>query len=157
MNNFENNKDIQWNNSEKKNSNWFKEKWESLKSFLEWKKNDVIWNSSEKSKWLKDLVVDSSLLDLEKWSKLSDSEVETKGELAKLQKNEKVVNQQELSQQIMQNSEKYKWRSSGAVQWIENAAMTVEDDIKNWNQEENSIARTLLQAANSIMDTENKA
>lgn len=158
-NNIEHNS---WYNAENEDKNWFHRQWESVRSFFEWNKSDVIWNSGAKSEWLKDLVVDSSLLDMEKWSELSDSEIDTKEQLdqffEKWKKNKKdLLNQKELSQQVIHNSEKFQWRSSEAVHEIENAAMAVENDIKNWGKEENPIARILLKTANWIMDTENKA
>lgn len=166
MNNYiENNnenKDIQRGNFEKKNSNWFKERRESLKSFFEWKKNEVIRIFNKKSEWLKDFIVDSNLLDTEKWSNLSDSEVETKKELAEFLDNSQenitgVSNPEKILSQKWYDVSKFKGRSSEIVQEIENLAMNVEDEIKNYNDEENSIARALLHAANLIMDTENKS
>lgn len=160
--NSKNNKDIQWSDNEKKNSNWFKERWESLKNFLEWKKNDVIWNSSKKSEWLKDLVVDSSLLDMEKWSELSDSEEKTREELTgffdKWQKDKgNVSNKEKFSQQAWYDAARFEGRSPEAVQEIENSAMKLEDEIKNWDKEENPVAKALYGAVDSIMKTENKA
>ena len=91
MNNFENNqnKENQWNNIEKKNTNWFKEKWESIKNFLEWKKHvDEIQVKEEirrKAEDLKDSAIDSTLdnlnLDMQEWLELQDSDDKTKEEL----------------------------------------------------------------------------
>ena len=160
--NIENNKDIQWENIEKKDSNWLKRWRESFKSFLEWKKNDVIWNSSKKSEWLKDLVVDSSLLDLAEWSELSDSEDKTKEELNQFfDKWEKdkgnESNKEKFLQQVPYDVARFEGRSQDAVQEIQNSAMKLENEIKNWNQEENPVAEALLRVVDSIMDTENKA
>jgi len=160
--NIENNKDIQWENIEKKDSNWLKRWRESFKSFLEWKKNDVIWNSSKKSEWLKDLVVDSSLLDLAEWSELSDSEDKTKEELTQFfDKWEKdkgnESNKEKFLQQVPYDVARFEGRSQDAVQEIQNSAMKLENEIKNWNQEENPVAEALLRVVDSIMDTENKA
>lgn len=161
-NHIENNKDIEWNNNEKKNSNWFKKRWESMKHFFEQKENDTIKDYNKKSEWLKDLVVDSSLLDMEKGSELSDSKTETKEELTKIfdrrQKDPKdVLNHKELSQQILQHTEGLQWRPTKVVHEIENLALNVENDINNYEEEENPIARSFLKMAKWIMDTENKA
>ena len=155
--NSKNNKDIQWSDNERKSSNWFKEKWESLKNFLEWKKNDVIWNSSKKSEWLKDLVVDSSLLDVEKWSELSYAEKKTKGELTNLKDEGSVSNKEKFSQQVWYDAAKFKGRSPEAVEEIENSATELEDKIKNWDKEGNPVAKALYGVVDSIMKTENKA
>lgn len=161
-NHIDNNKDIEWNNNEKKNSNWFKKRWESMKHFFEQKENDTIKDYNKKSEWLKDLVVDSSLLDMEKGSELSDSKTETKEELTKIfdrrQKDPKdVLNHKELFRQISQHTKRLQWRPTKVAHEIENLAMNVENDINNYEEEGNPIAKSFLKIAKWIMDTENKA
>lgn len=142
-----------WYNVEDQGTNRFKRKRESVRDFFEWKKNDVIKSSNKNSEWLKDLMVDSKLLDMEKWSELSDSEIDTKEQLDQLfeqwKKNKKdVLNHKELSWEILHNYERFQNRSPEVVEQISTSAAKIEDEIKNWKKEENPIARFLLKMAN---------
>lgn len=150
-----------WFNLESKDSNWLKRQWESIRNFLEWKqkadKIKVEEEVSENSEKLKQSAVDSTLenlnLDMEKWSEISDSEIEIKGELDQiLHKWKKDIKQvpthKEMSQRIING------RSPEVSQQISNSATKVEDEIKNWENEENPIARSLLKMANWLMNTE---
>ena len=150
-----------WVSIENRDSNWFKRQWESIKNFLEWKqkldKLKVEEEASESSAKLKESAVDSTLenlnLDMEKWSEISDSEVEIKEQLDQiLQKWKKdtkqVLTHKEMSQRIING------RSPEVSQQISNSATKVEDEIKNWENEENPIARSLLKMANWLMNTE---
>ena len=171
MNNFENNqnKENQWNNIEKKNTNWFKEEWESIKNFLEWKKHadkiKVKEEISRNAENLKDSVIDSTLdnlnLDMQEWLELQDSDDKTKEELNKFFE----IWKQELKNDIEQpweaelrerlfNSERFGKRSPDIVREVAKSATKIENEIKNWKQEENSVARSLLKIVNWIMWTE---
>ena len=98
-------------------------------------------------------MVDYKLLDMEKWSELSDSEIDTKEQLDQLfeqwKKNKKdVLNHKELSWEILHNYERFQNRSPEVVEQISTSAAKIEDEIKNWKKEENPIARFLLKMAN---------
>lgn len=169
MNNHIENKDIQWNNIEKKNSNWFREKRESIKNFLEWKKNidkiQVEEETSRKAENLKDSAIDSTLdnlnLDMQEWLELQDSDDETKEELNKffekwkkeLKDDIDTTEEKELSVKLLQSS-RFKNRSPETVQQIAKSAIKIESEIINWKQEKNPVARSLLKIVNWIMWTE---
>ena len=169
MNNFENSKDIHRNNIEKKNWNWLKEKWESIKTFLEWKKDvDEIRlkeETSERTEKLKDSTIDSTLdslnLEMQEWLELSNSDIETKDELNQFFekgknefKDEKAIPQEkELSQQLLKNN-KFKNRSPEAVREIAHSDTKLENEIKNWKQEKNPVAKSLLRVVDRIIWTE---
>ena len=169
MNNFENNKENQWNNIEKKNSNWFKEKWESIKNFLEWKKDideiQVEEETSRKTESLKDSAIDSTLdnlnLDMQEGLELKDTDDETKKELnqffekwkEELKDDAQTLEEQELSQKLLQ-SERFKSRSPETVQQIAKSATKIENEIKDWQKEKNPVAKSLLKIVDWIMGTE---
>lgn len=169
MNNFENNKENQWNNIEKKKSNWFREKRESVKNFLEWKKNideiQVEEETSRQTENLKDSAIDSTLdnlkLDMQEWLELKDSDDEIKKELnqffekwkEELKDDEHTPEEQELSQKLLQ-SDRFKNRSAETVQQIAKSATKIENEIKDWQKEKNPVARSLLKIVNWIMWTE---
>ena len=169
MNNFENNKENQWNNIEKKNSNWFREKRESIKNFLEWKKNvdklKVEEETSSKTENLKDSAIDSTLdnlnLDMQEWLELQNSDDKTKEELNKFFEKWKkefkddvqTPEEQELSQKLLQ-SDRFKNRSTETVQQIAKSATKIENEIKDWQKEKNPVARSLLKIVDWIMSTE---
>ena len=169
MNNFENNRENQWNNIEKKNTNWFKEKWESIKNFLEWKKDvdelKVKEETSNKAENLKDSAIDSTLdnlnLDMQEGLELKDSDDETKEELEhffekwkeELKDNIDTPEEKELSEKLLQ-SDRFKNRSPETVQQIAKSATKIETEIKNWQTEKNPVAKSLLKIVNWIMGTE---
>ena len=169
MNNHIENKDIQWNNIEKNDKNWFREKRESIKNFLEWKKNiDKIWveeETSRKAENLKDSAIDSTLdnlnLDMQEWLELQDSDDETKEELNKffekwkkeLKHDIDTTEEKELSVNLLQSG-RFKNRSPETVQQIAKSATKIESEIKNWKQEKNPVARSLLKIVDWIMGTE---
>ena len=168
MNNYiENNrenKNIQWESIEKKNTNWFKEKWESIKNFLEWKKNvdEIKLNeeTSEKTEELKDTTIDSTLdnlnLDMQEWVELKDSDNKTREELDKFFEKWKERNPTEEKKdfQNLLKNDRFKNRSKEVVQQIGKSATNVENEIKNWDKEKNPVARSLLKFVNRIMGTE---
>ena len=146
MNNFENNKENQWNNIEKKNSNWFREKRESIKNFLEWKKNvdklKVEEETSRKAENLKDSAIDSTLdifqLDMQERLEVQDSQTEIKKELNdtfyewKWKKDSKeTIKEKDLYQHLLED-DRFKDRSPEAVQQIARSATNVENEIKQW-------------------------
>lgn len=146
MNNFENNKENQWNNIEKKNSNWFREKRESIKNFLEWKKNvdklKVEEETSRKAENLKDSAIDSTLdifqLDMQEKLEVQDSQTEIKKELNdtfyewKWKKDSKeTIKEKDLYQHLLED-DRFKDRSPEAVQQIARSATNVENEIKQW-------------------------
>jgi hypothetical protein len=45
-------------------------------------------------------------------------------------------------------------RDKQVVEWIKQSSKNIEDDIKNWDKEQNPVARSLLNIANKIMGTE---
>lgn len=156
--NIENNKDIQWENIEKKGGNW----WEAIKNFLKLKKHteeikvkEVISRKTEK---LKDAAIDSTLdnlnLDMQEWLELEDSDIKTKEELnqifAKWKKkprdNVNTPEEQELYQKLLQ-SNRFKNRSPEAIQEIAKSATKVENEIKQWNS-------VFINMARKIMSTE---
>lgn len=169
MNNFENNRENQWNNIEKKNTNWFKEKWESIKNFLEWKKDvdelKVKEETSNKAENLKDSAIDSTLdnlnLDMQEGLELKDSDDETKEELEhffekwkeELKDTIDTPEEKELSEKLLQ-SDRFKNRSPETVQQIAKSATKIETEIKNWQTEKNPVAKSLLKIVNWIMGTE---
>lgn len=163
-NNIENSKNTQWENIEKKNSNWFREKWESMKNFLEWKKvaekiqvKEVI---SMKTENLKDSAIGSTLdnlnLDMQEGLELKDSDDETKEKLEhffekwkeELKDNIDTPEEKELSEKLLQ-SNRFKNRSPEAVQQIAKSATNVENEIKEWKWIFYEIVR-------KIMNTEKK-
>ena len=169
MNNHIENKDIQWNNIEKKNSNWFREKRESIKNFLEWKKNvdklKVEEETSRQKENLKDSAIDSTLdnlnLDMQEWLELKDADDETKKELnqffekwkKEFKDDVQTPEDQELSQKLLQ-SDRFKNRSTETVQQIAKSATNIENEIKDWPKEKNPVARSLLKIVDWIMWTE---
>jgi len=164
VNNIENNKNIQWENVERKNTNWFREKRESVKNFLEWKKNvdkiKVEEETSAKVKELEKSAVDSTLdnlnLDMQEWLELKDSDDETKEKLEhffekwkeELKDNIDTPEEKELSEKLLQ-SNRFKNRSPEAVQQIAKSATNVENEIKEWKWIFYEIVR-------KIMNTEKK-
>lgn len=169
MNNHIENKENQWNNIEKKNSNWFREKRESIKNFLEWKKDaeeiQVEEETSRKTENLKDSAIDSTLdnlnLDMQEWLELKDTDDETKKELnqffekwkEKFKDDVQTPEGQELSQKLLQ-SDRFKNRSTETVQQIAKSATKIENEIKDWQKEKNPVAKSLLKFADWIMSTE---
>ena len=169
MNNHIENKDIQWNNIEKKNSNWFREKRESIKNFLEWKKNvdklKVEEETSRQKENLKDSAIDSTLdnlnLDMQEWLELKDADDETKKELnqffekwkKEFKDDVQTPEDQELSQKLLQ-SDRFKNRSTETVQQIAKSATNIENEIKDWPKEKNPVAKSLLKIVDWIMSTE---
>lgn len=169
MNNHIENKDIQWNNIEKKNGNWFREKWESIKNFLEWKKNidkiQVEEETSRQKENLKDSAIDSTLdnlnLDMQEWLELKDADDETKKELnqffekwkKEFKDDVQTLEDQELSQKLLQ-SDRFKNRSTETVQQIAKSATNIENEIKDWPKEKNPVAKSLLKIVDWIMSTE---
>lgn len=169
MNNHIENKDIQWNNIEKNDKNWFREKRESIKNFLEWKKNidkiQVEEETSRKAENLKDSAIDSTLdnlnLDMQEWLELQDSDDETKEELNKffekwkkeLKDDIDTTEEKELSVKLLQSG-RFKNRSPETVQQIAKSATNIEKEIKDWPKEKNPVARSLLKIVDWIMSTE---
>jgi len=169
MNNHIENRENQWNNIEKKNSNWFREKRESIKNFLEWKKNvdklKVKEETSNKVETLKDSAIDSTLdnlnLDMQEWLELQDSDDETKEELNKffekwkkeLKDDIDTTEEKELSVKLLQSG-RFKNRSPETVQQIAKSATNIENEIKDWPKEKNPVARSLLKIVDWIMSTE---
>ena len=167
--NIENNKENQWNNIEKKETNWFKEKWESIKNFLEWKKDADELKIQEETdnnvENLKDSAIDSTLdnlqINMQEWLELSNADNETKEELNYIfeewKKNKKEIMQdKELPKKLEQYNKKFPGRSPEIVQQIVNSADRIQTEIKNWRQQSNPIARALLWIVNLIIDTEKK-
>lgn len=156
--NIENNKDIQWENIEKKGGNW----WDAVKNFLKLKKHteeikvkEVISRKTEK---LKDAAIDSTLdnlnLDMQEWLELEDSDIKTKEELNQIfakwkekpKDNVNTPEEQELYQKLLQ-SNRFKNRSPEAIQEIAKSATKVENEIKQWNS-------VFINMARKIMSTE---
>jgi len=169
VNNIENNKNIQWENVERKNTNWFREKWESVKNFLKWKKDaeeiQVKEEISRKTENLKDSTINSTLdnlnLDMQEGLELKDSDDEIKKELnqffekwkEELKDNVHTPEEQELSQKLLQ-SDRFKNRSAEIVQQIAKSATKIENEIKDWQKEKNPVAKSLLKIVDWIMGTE---
>ena len=152
-NNIENSKNNQWENIEKKSNNWFREKWESIKNFLEWEKNIVKRETSETTDTLKDSAIDSQLQDLEKNQEIQDYRIDTKKELDEFliewrwKKDSKdVLREKELAQELL-NNDRFKNRSPETVQEIAKSAIKVENEIKQWQS-------VFSKMAWKIMDTE---
>ena len=158
MNNFENNRENQWNNIEKKNTNWFKEKWESIKNFLEWKKDSdelkVEEETSDKAESLKDSAIDSTLdnlnLDMQERLELQDSQTEIKKELDDVfhewrwkKDSKETVKEKDLFQHLLEDN-RFKNRSPEAVQQIAKSATNVENEIKEWKWIFYEIARKIM-------------
>lgn len=169
MNNHIENKDIQWNNIEKNDKNWFREIRESIKNFLEWKKNidkiQVEEETSRKAENLKDSAIDSTLdnlnLDMQEGLELKDSDDKTKEELNQFFKAWK----QELKNDIEQpweadlrerlfKSKRFGKRSPEIVTQIAKSATKIENEIQNREKEPNLVARWLLNIVKHIMWTE---
>ena len=169
MNNHIENKDIQWNNIEKKSSNWFRDKWESVKNFLEWKKDadeiQVEEETSRKTENLKDSAIDSTLdnlnLDMQEGLELKDSDDKTKEELNQFFEAWK----QELKNDIEQpweaelrerlfKSKRFGKRSPEIVTQIAKSATKIKNEIENFEKEPNLVARWLLNVVRHIMKTE---
>ena len=160
MNKFENNKENQWNNIEKKNINW----WESLKNFLQWRKNTEEWHirevANKQEENLRKSTIDSTLdnlnLDMQEGLELKDSDDETKEKLEhffekwkeELKDNIDTPEEKELSEKLLQ-SNRFKNRSPEAVQQIAKSATNVENEIKEWKWIFYEIVR-------KIMNTEKK-
>ena len=168
MNNyFENNKEnknIQWESAENRSGNWFKEKWEAVKDFLQWRKNaevsDIREKTSTQEESLRDSAIDSRLQDLEKQQDIQDSQIDTKKELDDLliewmwKKDSKdVLREKELAQKLL-NNDRFKNRSQDVREEIAYSADNVSQDIENYDKEQNPIARSLLWIVNKIMKTE---
>ena len=162
--NIENNKENQWNNIEKKETNWFKEKWESIKNFLEWKKNideiKITEKATEMTDILKDSSIDSQLHDLEKRQEIQDSKIDTKKELDDLltewrwmKDSKEILREKELAQELL-NNDRFKNRSQGVKEEITRSANNVLTDIENYDKEQNPVARSLLWIVHKIMNTE---
>ena len=169
MNNHIENTENQWNNIEKKNSNWFREKWESVKNFLKWKKDaeeiQAEEETSRKTENLKDSAIDSTLdnlnLDMQEGLELKDSDDKTKEELNQFFEAWK----QELKNDIEQpweaelrerlfKSKRFGKRSPEVVTQIAKSATKIENEIKDWQKEKNPVARSLLKIVDWIMSTE---
>lgn len=159
MNHFENNKENQWNNIEKKNTNW----WESLKKFLQWRKNAEEWEireeASKQEENLKDSAIDSTLdnlnLDMQERLELQDSQIEIKKELDDVfyewrwkKDSKETVKEKDLFQHLLED-DRFKNRSPEAIQEIAKSATNVENGIKEWKWMFYEIAR-------KIMNTEKK-
>ena len=158
-NNIENSKNTQWENIEKKNSNWFREKWESIKNFLEWKKVaekiQIEKETGEKSEKLKDSAIDSTLdnlnLNMQEGLELKDSDDGTKKELnqffekwkEELKDDVQIAEEQELYQKLLQ-SNRFKNRSPEIVQQIAKSATKIENEIKQWQSVFSEIARKIM-------------
>ncbi len=157
-----------WSNLEKKNWNWFQEKRESIKNFLEWRKKidetKMKEEITEKSEKLKNSTIDSTLdnlqLDTQKRLELQDSQTEIKKELddvlfewSRKKDSKETVKEKELFERLLKEN-KFKTRSPEAIQQIANSATKIESEIKNWKQETNPVARSLLKIVNWIMSTE---
>ena len=153
MNHFEN-KENQWNNIEKKNSNW----WESLKNFLKWKKSAEELHISEKAnkqeEELKKSAIDSTLdnlnLDMQERLELQDSQTEIKKELDDVfhewrwkKDSKETVKEKDLFQHLLEDN-RFKNRSSEAVQQIAKSATNVENEIKEWKWIFYEIARKIM-------------
>ena len=167
--NIENKKNIQWENIEKKNNNWFRETWESVKSFLEWKKDvdeiQIEEETSRKTENLKDSAIDSTLdnlnLDMQEGLELKDTGDETKKELnqffekwkEELKDDVQTPEEQEPSQKLLQ-SDRFKNRSAETVQQIAKSPTKIENEIKDWQKEKNPVAKSLLKIVDWIMSTE---
>ena len=167
MNNFENNKENQWNNIEKKNTNWFREKRESIKNFLEWKKYaeeiTVKRKTGQETENLKDFAIDSTLdnlqLNMQEWLELSNADNETKEELNHIfeewkENKKEIMQDEELPKKLEKYNKKFPGRSPEVVQKIVNSATEIETEIKNWQTEKNPVAKSLLKIVNWIMGTE---
>lgn len=169
MNNHIENKDIQWNNIEKKSSNWFRDKWESVKNFLEWKKDadeiQVEEETGRKAENLKDSAIDSTLdnlnLDMQEGLELKDSDDKTKEELNQFFEAWK----QELKNDIEQpweaelrerlfKSKRFGNRSPEIVTQIAKSATKIKNEIENFEREPNFVAKWLLNVVRHIMKTE---
>ena len=154
MNKFENNRENQWNNIEKKNSNW----WESLKNFLKWKKSAEELQISEKTnkqeEELKNSAIDSTLdnlnLDMQERLELQDSQTEIKKELDDVfyewrwkKDSKETVKEKDLFQHLLEDN-RFKNRSPEAVQQIAKSATNVENEIKEWKWIFYEIARKIM-------------
>ena len=167
--NIENSKNAQWENIEKKNSNWFKEKWEWIKNFLEWKKNvdkiKVEEETSAKAKKLERAAVDSTLdnlnLDMQEGLELKESDNETKKKLNQFfeEWKEELKNdieqpwEVELRKQLFK-SKRFGKRSPEIVIQIAKSATKIKNEIDNWEKEPNLVAKWLLNIVKHIMWTE---
>lgn len=167
--NIENKKNIQWENFERESTNWFREKRESVKNFLKWKKNaeeiQVEEDTSRKTENLKDSAIDSTLdnlnLDMQEWLELKNSDDKTKEELNQFFEAWK----QELKNDIEQpweaelrdrlfKSKRFGKRSPETVIQIAKSATKIKNEIENFEKEPNLIAKWLLNVVKHIMETE---
>lgn len=167
--NIENKKNIQWENFERESTNWFREKWESVKNFLKWKKDaeeiQVEEETSRKTENLKDSAIDSTLdnlnLDMQEGLELKDSDDKTKEELNQffeawkqgLKNDIEQPWEAELRERLFK-SKRFGKRSPEVVTQIAKSATKIENEIKDWQKEKNPVARSLLKIVDWIMSTE---
>lgn len=167
--NIDNNKNMQWKNIEKNDSNWFKRQWESVKVFFGIQKSiDELGVKEEiisKTEKIKDTTIDSTLdnlnLDMQEWLNLKESDSETKEELNQFFKAWKEELKNDIEQpweaklrEKLFESKRFGKRSPEIVTQIAKSATKIENEIQNWKKEPNLIAKWLLNVVNRIMKTE---
>lgn len=151
-------------NLESKN-NKFKDWLNSLKDSILWKNKEKeqiqneTWNASES---LKSNVINSALdnlnLNIQKWLDLHDADDNTKAELNEFFKEWKKEfsdnNETHDEKKFVHEYKKIESRPAAVQRWIENSVEKIENEISNWKQEKNPVARSLLRIVNRIMETE---
>lgn len=167
--NIDNNKNMQWKNIEKNDSNWFKRQWESVKGFFGIQKSiDELGVKEEiisKTEKIKDTTIDSTLdnlnLDMQEWLNLKESDSETKEELNQFFKAWKEELKNDIEQpweaklrEKLFESNRFGKRSPEIVTQIAKSATKIENEIQNWEKEPNLIAKWLLNVVDRIMKTE---
>lgn len=146
-------------NIEKKNDNIdksrFRDRLKSLRDSILWKKDSVESVSHEtvhKSELLQWSIIDTALWNLDnavdKNIESTESTNETKSKLNEIKDNvwKKEKNRQTTKYHID--------RDKQVREWILESAKIVEDDYKNWENEQDPFAKNLLRFTNWIMKSE---
>lgn len=133
----------------------FWDKLRNLKDSILWKKEtveDIKWETSKKSELLKWNVVDSALDDLrvnvDSSVEFDEVQKKTQDELSKMKIAWKEKFHTHTKAYVVENRDKQ------VAEWITQASRNLENEIKNWDKEQNPVARSLLNIANKIMGTE---
>lgn len=152
------NKDLVGENL-KGNENWHNLEW--AKNFEE---SIEAWKTQKETKDLGEGIVDRELDDLhnkiELWLEKANVKDITKDELnnffsewkEKINDDKHTFREWRLKRLL--KSDRFKERSEHVVERIEESAGTVENEIKNWRDQKNPVARSLLRIVRWIMWTE---
>lgn len=157
--NFEDKNFPEGEEKKENNDNNEKKGWrDSIKDFVEWKYKEY---TDRLKKGAVDSALDNLQANVEKWLNIDEADNKTKKELAeffdKWKDELKIVDTEEeeqLVEKLTSNGKFFKGRDPEIVAKIEESASEIENEIKNWQSQGSTVARSLLRIVDWIMWTE---